>query len=73
MGCAAIIMSCGRLVLLLSVQLAVGISLCCRDFLFPVAPVAAVKLLPLLSVSTHLISAYKIVAAALDDDVEMRM
>jgi hypothetical protein len=34
--------------------------------------VAAVKLLPLLSASTHLISAYKIVAAAVDD-VEMRM
>jgi hypothetical protein len=55
------------------VQLAVGVSLCCRGFLFPAAPVAAVKLLLLLlSVSTHLISAYKIVAAAFDD-VEMRM
>jgi hypothetical protein len=54
------------------VQLAVGVSLCCRGFLFPATPVAAVKLLPLLSASTHLISAYKIVAAAVDD-VEMRM
>jgi hypothetical protein len=54
------------------VQLAVGVSLCCRGFLFTAAPVATVKLLPLLSASTHLISAYKIVAAALDD-VEMRM